>query len=228
MRDWLRHITLIVIAMASLNATAFTERDDSVSFNHDWEQMLERKSIDTVYFYHSWEQMLNVAPDTMIVNPMIDVCTPYEVYIETGERAFDKKIRLDYIAASLNDGFWLMNSKYLKDAFGCRRNNIQGYVPVFFGDKSAYVVSQDIENVPGFNITCLKERIYYIDFVKRKVTKINSKSLNKLLEDYRDLQIRFENMKDSDSDRVLKVFFLMYIDRANEDSSRPDILELMN
>ena len=111
--------------MASLNATAFTERDDSVSFNHDWEQMLERKSIDTVYFYHSWEQMLNVAPDTMIVNPMIDVCTPYEVYIETGERAFDKKIRLDYIAASLNDGFWLMNSKYLKDAFGCRRNNIK-------------------------------------------------------------------------------------------------------
>ena len=209
MRVWFRHISIIVVAMASFNAMADEAADDMVCL------------------YNSWEQMFLMEPDTVLVNPMVDICTPYEVYIETGERKLDKKIRMDYIAASLGNNTWVINSEYLKKAFRCRRNNIQGYVPVFFTDKTAFVTSRDIEEVPGFEITQFKERYFYIDFESRNVTKITSKSLNRLLEDYSDLQQRFAGMNDGDDDRVLKTFFLLFIERASEDPARPDILDLM-
>lgn len=210
MRDWMRHIMIFVAAMATLNVMAVEEPND------------------TVCLYYTWEQILDMEPDTVLINPFIDVCTPYEVYIETGERNIDSKIRMNYIAASLSDSVWVINSEYLRKMFGCRRNSIQGYVPVFFSEKTAFITAQEIEEVPGFSITKLKERYYYIDFVNRKVKKITSKSLYKLLEDYSDLQQRFVNMNDCDDDRVIKVFFLMYIDRANEDTMRPNILDLVD
>ena len=209
MRGWLRHIAIVIAAMSSLSATAFMERND------------------TVCFYLTWEQMFNLDPDTMIVNPMIDASSPYEVYIETGERKFDKKIRMDYIAASIGDDVWLMNSEYLKKAFKCRRNNIQSYVPLVFNDKTAYVISRVIEENPGYSFTFIREIYYYLDFVSCRVKKITPDALDKLLEDYGDLQKRYESMQDTKDRKVVENFFLMYIERANEDLSRPDILDIL-
>ena len=91
-----RHIPIFILAVFTLHAQAMDEPED------------------TVCFYSSWENMLNMEPDTMIVGPMIDYYSPFEVYVKTTNKKFNKRINKEYIAATICDTTWLINSNYLK------------------------------------------------------------------------------------------------------------------
>ena len=68
---------------------------------------------------------------------------------------------------------------------------------------------------------------YYFDFVNRRVIKITPESLTGLLEDYHDLQMRYEGMKDYKKRYIIEDYFYKYIDRASEDILRPYIVDLV-
>ena len=68
---------------------------------------------------------------------------------------------------------------------------------------------------------------YYIDFLQKKVLRINHSALSGLLEDYHDLQMRYEGMKDYKKSYVIEDFFYRYIDRVAADPMRPYILDLV-
>ena len=70
--------------------------------------------------------------------------------------------------------------------------------------------------------------IYYIDFMNRRVEELTSDYLSKLLEDYPDLKMRYEGMKDYKKQYIIEDFFFQYVERATEDIMRPYIVDLMN
>ena len=211
-------ILLAFMALASFHASAYTVPHD------------------TIYFYSTWQEILDVQPVAMIVDPVCDAVSPYEIYIETGLDNVNEKIRKDYIALSQGDSLWLINGDYLKRNFGGDAKNINGFSPFFFDEKTAFVVSprplnvKDIllgNNVDGMTSYGTPE-YYYIDFLNKRVERVTYTYLDKLLEDYRDLQMRYEGMKDYKKSYIIEDFFFKFVDRVSQDIMRPYILDLVD
>ena len=211
MNNLSRHIALMVLALAALCARAVEEPHD------------------TVCFYDSWENMFIMMPDTMIVDPMIDVCSPFEIYIETGDKKLDKKIKKGYMAATLGDTTWVINSYYVRKNFKGDSKNLHGYVPFFFNDKVAYAVAEEYSyaGVGDIDFTVISTYNYYFDFDKRKVHRVDYKMLDALLADYPGLRMRYQAMKNNKRQSTTSDFFLDYVDRVTDDPSRPYIVEMM-
>ena len=213
MKNWYsRHIALILLATASLTAVA------------------QEEPHDTVYFYTTWTQIFDMAPETMVVDPAIDVYSPFELYVETGDKKANKRIKNEYIAASLGDSTWLVNSNYLKENFKGDSKDLYGYVPLFFSEKVAYAVAEEYSYAElgdiAFNVVSTYN--YYIDFKRHKVIKVNEKTLGNLLADYHDLRMRYESMSNSNKSAIINDFFLQFVDRATDDPMRPDITEFID
>ena len=66
---------------------------------------------------------------------------------------------------------------------------------------------------------------YYLDFARGKVTLVTQSSLAGLLEDYHDLKMRYEGMRDYKNPEIIEDYFYRYIDRISQDDSRPRILD---
>ncbi len=212
MVNWLRNIAPVLLAFCSLHCAA--------------EEYAES---DTVYFYDSWEQMFQVEPDTMMIDLAIDYYSPYELYFESSDKKANRRIKKEYVAATLGDSTWLINSDYLKECFKGDSKNMHGYVPLFFSEKVAYAVVEEYSYAElgdiAFNV--ISTYNYYIDFSQHKVIKIDEKSLSALLADYHDLRMRFEGMKNNNKSSIINDYFFKYVDRANEDCMRPYILDIL-
>ncbi len=219
MKNWFCYIVFIITMVSSFDALA-------VEVPHD-----------TIYFYKTWEQMLAQQPDAYLEDPFIEMETPFEIYPYTAEKQTDKLIRKEYIAATLGDSIWLINSTYLKSHFGGDAGKLDGYIPVFFNDKVAFLtyvrygenlsVKQMLFGTLDDEIDYSKVvDIYYIDFFNHKVLKVTPSVLSDLLESYHDLQMRYEGMKDYKKREIIQDYFYMFVDRATDDIMRPYILDL--
>lgn len=190
---------------------------------------------DTVYFYDSWEQMLDMTPSSMIVSPDIEVINPYEIDIYTST---DDYRLYDHMAASIGDSIMLISSLYLRKNFKGDKHDFSSnkFYPVFFNEKVAYVVNLtygeelslkellfgNLENDEGVPV------YYYLDFMKRRVRKVTPSVLCELLEDYHDLQMRYEGMKNYKKHEIIEDYFFKYVDRASQDIMRPFIVDLVD
>ena len=195
----------------------------------------ETTSNDTVYFYDTWGQMLYQEPVALIVNPDLVAVTPYEVYFDTGDQELDWRVESSHLAISVSDSIWLMSSSFLKNDFKGDTKNLSGYVPVFFNDKVAYIAALGplsvkelllgnsyLDDAGNYNYD-----YYYIDFQNHKIKRVTHEYLSELLEDYHDLQMRYEGMKDYKKRHIIEDYFLKYIDRATQDIMHPYILDLV-
>ena len=213
MLNRLHIIAALLLALCSLHCAA--------------DECVER---DTVYFYNSWEQMMQVEPDTMITDLAIDFFSPFELYFESSDKKANKRIKKEYIAATLGDSTWLINSNYLREYFKGDSKNLHGYVPVFFSEKVAYAVAEEYSYAElgdiAFNV--ISTYNYYIDFKRHKVIRVDEKTLSAILTDYNDLRMRYEGMKDKGMSAIVNDFFMQFVDRATEDPMRPDILDLLD
>lgn len=216
MKTWIKKFLLLALTMASLHAVA-------VEVPHD-----------TIYFYKTWEQMLNLEPSAYIVDPVIETVTPYEAYIETGSEEINDNIEKEYIAFSQGDSIWLINSAYLKRNFKGDAKGFDGFIPVFFNDKVAFITGNGPLSVKDIlfgtdndGVTTYTQSYYYIDFLNLKVNRLTHSYLSELLENYHDLQMRYEGMKDYKKSYMIEEFFFKFIDRATEDVMQPYILDLM-
>ena len=211
----LRHLVLILVAVTALCARAANE------------------PLDTVYFYDTWEQMLEMSPSAMIVGPFIDIENPYEIDIYATQ---DDYRLYDHLAATLGDSIWLVSTAYLQHHFeGDNEKPCGGrflYVPLFFNEKVAYLMAPTygIKQIlfGPMEVTSINDvDYYYIDFRNRKLRMVNSSVLSELLEDYHDLQMRYEGMKDYKTKYRIEEFFMKYVDRASRDFMRPYIVDLV-
>lgn len=223
MKNQLRHIMLMAVAVASVHVAASAA---SAPF-------LE----DTVYFYESWEQVFSDSP-VIAVTPLVYTATPYELYFDTGNERFNSSVEDEFIAATMGDSIWLINSNYVKQNFNGDAKKLDGYVPFYFNDKVAFAVYAGVnDNMSLKNILFGSDEsnmdysnavsYYYFDFMGRKVLKVNPSVLSELLEDYHDLQMRYEGMKNYKKKEIIEDYFFKYIDRASQDVLRPNILDLV-
>ena len=190
---------------------------------------------DTIYFYDNWAQIMYMEPSGGFMDPFIALYTPYEIGIETGVDRIDQAIRRTHIAATLGDSIWLINSEYLKREFVGDTKKLREFMPFFFSDKVAYITyvgegdNLDLKHILFGDTEIDYEEIvdyYFIDFQHKKVVKITPSSLSELLEDYHDLQMRYEGMKDYKKREIMLDYFFKYIERANQDVMKPYILDL--
>ena len=69
---------------------------------------------------------------------------------------------------------------------------------------------------------------FFIDFRNHSVNRVSHNYLSELLEDYPDLLMRYEGMKDYKNKDIIEDYFFKYIDRATDDIMLPYILDLVN
>ena len=206
-------IVLMVLAMTSIQAVALTSE-----MPHD-----------TIYFYNTWEQMFNEEPVIALVDPWIETITPYDVVITTDDSRISERV----VAATLGDSIWLINTHYLRQNFGGDAKKLSDFVPLYFNEKVAFVVSDAAMSVKDILFGTSEDYYpegdyFYIDFQNRKVLKVTPTVLSALLEDYHDLQMRYEGMKDYKKRHIIEDYFFKYVDRATQDFMRPTILELVD
>ena len=211
MKRWYRHIVLFSLAMASLNAVAVEEPHD------------------TVYFYDTWEQIFYDEPVAMCVDPYIEAYS-YALDFATYDKVLNDNINQRYIAAYLTDGYWFVNSQYLYKKFDVDLHYLNHYVPLFFNEKIAYTLS--VANISFKDLVSVDDEsdiidYYYIDFENSKVRRVNPGVLSDLLQDYHDLQMRYEGMKDYKKRNIIEDYFFKYIERVNGDVMHPYILDLV-
>lgn len=188
---------------------------------------------DTIYFYESWKQMLEVEPVAMVVDPIFDIYSSGEIYLETGMNKTNDLIREKYIAFSLGDSLWYMNTEYIKKNFSGDTKNMNGFCPVFFNEKVAYVVSNaplSFKNIlfgtyPD-GITEIEVDNYHLDFLNHRVKRVTPEYLVELLGDYHNLQMRYEGMKNYKKHEIIEDYFFKFIDQATDDIMRPNIIDL--
>lgn len=198
------------------------------------------EDIDTVFLYATWESIVYQEPTSALLNPAIQVYTPYQVDITTFDNQLDRHIYNDFIAATLCDSTWLISSEYLKNNFKGDTRNLDGFMPLFFNSKVAYAVyvgygePTSVSSVLfGSEYTTDEEyeasrNIYYIDFDKKLVRKLDYHVMSDLLKDYRHLQMRYEGMKDYKKKYIIEDFFYQFIEQATNDPLRPFILDLVD
>ena len=181
--------------------------------------------------------MLQQQPDTYLEDPYIEMETPYEIYPFAESSKDNKLIHMEYIAASLGDSIWLINSYYLQSHFSGNVNKLAGYIPVFFNEKVAFFTYVGV----GDNLSVKQKLfgtldddidysevvdIYYVDFLNNKVRKVTPSVLSELLDSYHDLKMRYEGMKNYKKREIIQDYFYKFVDRATEDIMRPNILDL--
>jgi len=221
MKKLFSFLAVMVVAMGGISAQAVEEPHD------------------TLYFYKTWSQMLNQQPDAFLEDPYIELQSPFEIYISTTDYKADKAIKKDYLAATIGDSIWLINSEYIKKNFSGNVSKLSGYIPVFFNDKVAYLTFVGYGENLSFTqmmFGTLDDPVeyeeivdlYYIDFFNRKVLKVTPVVLSGLLEPYHDLQMRYEGMKDYKKRSIIRDYFYKFVDRATQDVMRPFILDLVN
>ena len=196
---------------------------------------------DSPWVYNSWQSLMEQWPDTLIINPEITAYTPYDIEFDSGRKSINKMLQSQTLAVSLGDSIWLINSDYLNRNFKGEAKKMDDYVPFFFNSKVAFVRcvpshtslgmallgsligDPDALAADPFNDPA---NIYWIDFNTKKVERLTHKLLSRLLSDcdYRDLQVRFEAMKDYKERSVVNYFFNEFIDRTTSDPNYPDIL----
>lgn len=218
MKNRLKFIVLAAVASMSLCATA---QNTAVAY-------------DTIYFYKTWEQMFDLQPTAYIVNPIIFAETPFEIYIETGYDETNQAIEKDYLALSQGDSIFLINSNYIKDYFKGDVKGLNGFIPIFFNDKVAYLTANGPLTAKDIlfgndrdGVTSYTQAFYYLDFMNRTVKHVSHSYLSELLTDYHDLKMRYEGMKNYKKKEIIQDYFYKYIDRATEDFMRPYILDLV-
>ena len=169
---------------------------------------------DTVYFFENWYQVFDNEPAAMLADFDIYAYS-YAFEFETYNKVLNDRIKRQYIAAIVD-----VDLRYLNH-----------YVPLFFNDKIAYTISvasvsfkDPIEE--GDNVNSID--YYFIDFLNRKVQRVSPSVLSGLLEDYHDLQMRYEGMKDYRKRTIIEDYFFKYIERATQDVMRPYILDLVD
>ena len=207
MKCWKQHIVSFLFAMLAFQVMAFSHFGTFV---------------DTVYFYDSWLQIFELNPAARIKSPRITTESSYEIKFSVVDKDGKPVTIKDHIAVEMNDSVWAINSLYLQREFKGDAKKFKDFVPLFFNQKLAYVRYSYPwqENV--------KEFYFYIDFERRRVSKVTPLVLKDLLSDYPDLLMRYEGMKDYESPAIVEDFFIQFIRRATYDDLRPYILDLVD
>ena len=201
-----------------------------------------RTPADTLSVYRSWQAIFDQHPDTVLINPAVEVESPYDFNFTSDDRDAQRVLKKQAVAVALGDSAWYISSSWIKHNFKGDCSHFSRFVPLYFSAKIAFVQFQ--RNGPSFGGALLNLLVdgftgldtgvgmgdmyngkaapfYHLDFATMTVNKVDSEYLTKLLDAYPDLKRRYLMMKDYDEIYMVNEFFLDYINRLNADESVP-------
>ena len=174
---------------------------------------------DTVMIYSTWENLLDGYPDAVATNPLIEMYTPFDVYISS---------------------IFLAGTGWLCERFSGDCHKMQDFVPLFFSSKIAFLQWTDGPTPSLLNALFGGEEeeysyedfmatadYYLIDFAQSRVERIDHKVLSRLLTPYRDLLMRYQGMKDYKKRPVISFFFNEYLRRIGNDPEIPHLIDII-
>ncbi len=225
---------LMAVSCGIANAQFYTSR------KHD-------KGTDTLNVYNSWKSLYFTGPDTVAINPNIEVYSPFKFKFKPTEKdnkALKKMIEKQSAVVSIADSVWFVNSHYLKDNFvGTYNKYLEEYMPLYFNEKIMffqflpteisylYTEVDDFEGLSyytGVGEEALYDTEYYglvavphflIDLDNKAVFLVDKELLLLLLEQYPDMKRRYEMMGDQDELYMVNQFFWDYVKRLSSDPS---------
>lgn len=177
---------------------------------------------DTLCIYQSWESILDGMPDQVLLDPYIEVVTPFDVYFETGDEMVDRMLHEATVAVALGDSLWFVSAVWMQDNFNGDCHKMDDWVPLFFNAKIAFV---QWHGQTFFGLDDENGDPYLIDFAAERVDKVDAQKLTQLLDPYPDLQRRYVSMKDYKKRHVIEFYFREYIDRITADPLVPYIVD---
>lgn len=222
-------ITLVVALCGSTaNAQFYTSR------KHD-------KGTDTLYVYNSWRSVFFTGPDTMAINPNIEINSPFNIKFKPTEKdskPLRKMIEKQSLVVSIGDSVWMINSHFLKDSLRGEYNDIfENYVPLYFNEQMAFTqflpteisyLPFEINNFEGVQAGVGRDGIFnageygyvavphfLIDLHHRTLTLVDHDFLLALLDEFPDLKRRYEMMQDQYEFYMINQFFWDYVDRKD-------------
>ena len=208
----------------------------------------ERESQDTVMVYNSWRAIFEGVADTVLINPDFVIRSPYDYEFQSnvkGDKATKKMLKERTVALAIGDSVWLLNTDYLKQHFKGDVKQLKRYVPMYFSGKIVFVQhrvtslnfgQQVLAGLAGgligldlFDSTddySIPAPFFILDFGGRMVYKVDHNLLLELLDDYRDLRRRYEQMRDWRETYMINQFFLDYVQRIDDDPLYPWLEDL--
>lgn len=195
---------------------------------------------DSVYIYTAWERVFDENPDTVIINPTISIDSPTEYYFQAegkDKKAVRKMIDRQCVALALGDSVWFANTSWLRKNFHGVERYMDGFVPLYFNSKIAFIsclkpvrgyassfldfMFGGIEEEPGFGEDIAS--YFWLDLDEKWVREVDSDELSRLLElyGYRNLQMRFESMRDYRETYMVNDFFIQFVNMLNRDPAVP-------
>ncbi|MBP5687240.1 MAG: hypothetical protein J6X22_01180 [Muribaculaceae bacterium] len=207
---------------------------------------------DTLMVYNSWQSVFYTGPDTMAINPNIEISSPFQYKFKPTEKdrkPLSKMIEKQSVAVAIGDSVWLVNSKYLKDSLqGGYNKYFRDYLPLYFSEKIVFfqylpteieyldVEIDNFENLQyyvGVGRSSLLEypggvadvAHFVIDLENKTVFLVDKNYLLYLLERYPDMKRRFEMMAGQNEFYLINEFFWDYVDRISRDPYAPNIVQ---
>lgn len=204
---------------------------------------------DTLMVYNSWNSIFYNGPDTVAINPNVEIYSPFQYKFKPTEKdrkPLAKMIEKQSVAVAIGDSVWLVNSKYLKDSLSGPYNSyFKDYMPLYFNENIAFFqylateisyLGVEIDNFDGlqyyvgvgpssvldFGAGVADVAHFVIDREKKAVFFVDHDYLLKLLEEFPDLHRRFEMMQDQYEFYMINQFFWDYVNRKEKMSSSYD------
>ncbi len=233
---------MLVLAIASSSmawAQYFSDR------KHD-------SGTDTLMVYNSWRSLYYTGPDTVAVNPNIEVYSPFHFKFKPTEKSnkvLKKMIEKTSPVVAIGDTVWLVNSRFLADSLAGPYNRyLDDYLPLYFNNKILFFqfiptdidyLYTEIDNFEGLDTYVGVGRSsvleynggysvadvahFVIDLSNREVFLVDKTYLLYLLDFYPDMKRRFEMMHDQNEFYLINEFFWDFVDRISSDPSYPEI-----
>mgnify|MGYP007069841332 CR=1 FL=1 len=182
---------------------------------------------DSLYVYASLADVIEGVHSAVVVDPIIEAESPWEVYFGCDNPKIDKMITYEAVAVALGDSVWMLNTRYLNRYFRGSWGTISGYVPMLFNDKVLMfeyaTLTRDVFGNVMDDPANITPDLYWVDLEDKAVYYINNKTLSVLLERYHDLQMRYDGMKDRKKRRVINYFLNELIERMDNDPDVPTL-----
>ncbi len=183
---------------------------------------------DTLVVYKDWAGLVNGRPTAMVIDPYIDIVSPWEIYFSNNTTMVDRMLDNEAVAVALGDSVWMINTRYLAINFEGPLSRMDGYAPMLFNEKvlmfeHASLTYDAWGQVMNPDVNSIETDLYWVDLAARHVYQIDHKVLSSLLAPYHDLQMRFDGMKDRKKRHVIRYFLNELIRRIEMDDEVPTL-----
>lgn len=234
---------IMMLALLAFSSTTMAWGQYFTDRNHN-------QGSDSLMVYNSWRSLYYTGPDTVAVNPNVDVYSPFHYKFKPTEKSnkqLKKMIEKTSPVVAIGDTVWFVNARFLRDSLnGAYNRLLEDYLPLYFNDKIIFFqfiptdisyLYTEIDSFEGLDTYAGVGRSsvleydggiadvahFVVDLENKTVFLVDKTYLLYLLDFYPDMKRRFEMMQDQNEFYLINEFFWDFVDRISRDPYYPQI-----